>query len=156
MIDLVPMSELEFEMYLQYSIQEYAQDQAREGRVSEEEAQQEAEKQYQQLLPQGLQTPAHSLCMIVDGRREKNVGVLWFDQREQELGRQIFVNDLVIFEEFRRRGYAVRAIQHLEKQAADQGATSIGVRVFDQNEAAHILYEKLKYSPSDMNMSKNL
>jgi ribosomal protein S18 acetylase RimI-like enzyme len=156
MIELVPMNELEFEMYLQYSIQEYAQDQARDGHVSEDEARQEAEQQYQQLLPLGLQTPAHSLCMIVDGRHAKNVGVLWFDQREQESGQQIFVNDLVIFEEFRRRGYAKQAMQHLEKQAADQGAASIGLRVFGQNESARILYEKLKYTISSMNMSKNL
>jgi GNAT superfamily N-acetyltransferase len=156
MLELVPMNELEFEMYLAYSIQEYAQDQAQEGRVGEDEARAEAEQQYQQLLPQGLQTPAHSLYMLVDKQRAKSVGVLWFDQREQENEKQIFVNDLVIFEEFRRRGYAKQAMQYLEKQAAGLGATSIGLRVFGQNEAARVLYEKLKYTIFNMNMSKNL
>jgi RimJ/RimL family protein N-acetyltransferase len=156
MIELVAMNELEFEMYLAYSIQEYAQDQAQSGRVSEDEAQQEAEQQYQQFLPQGLQTPEHTLCMIVDPGQGKNVGVLWFDQRTQEKGQQIFINDIMIFEEFRRSGYAKRALQQLEKQARELGATSIGLRIFGQSETARILYEKLKYTVADMYAHKNL
>lgn len=152
MIKLAPMTELEFEMYLQYNIQEYAQDQAQSGRESEDEGVHDAEQQYHQLLPQGLQTPGHALFMIVDEEQNKSIGVLWFDQREQ----QIFVNDIVIFEEFRRRGYARQTMQHLEKQAAELGATSIGLRVFGHNEAARILYEKLNYTVEHINMSKSL
>lgn len=156
MVKLIPMNELEFEMYLQYSIQEYAQDQQKSGRQSEDEGVHEAEQQYQQLLPQGLQTPDHTLCMIVDEERDKSVGVLWFDQRAQENGQQVFINDIVIFEEFRRRGYAKRAMQQLEKQAAELGATSVGLRELEPNEAMRILYERLKHMVANMNMSKSL
>ncbi|HEY3992395.1 MAG TPA: hypothetical protein VGM01_05890 [Ktedonobacteraceae bacterium] len=45
MIKLVPMTELEFEMYLQYNIQEYAQDQVQSGRESEDEGVHDAEQQ---------------------------------------------------------------------------------------------------------------
>ena len=156
MVKLVPMNEPEFEMYLQYTMQEYAQDQAQSGRESEDEGLQEAEQQYHHLLPQGLQTPGHSLCMIMDEARNKHVGVLWFDQRERTGGRQVFVNDIFIFEEFRRRGYAQWAMQQLEKQAVELGATSIGLRVLGQNEAARTLYEKLQYTVSSVDMSKDL
>lgn len=155
-VKLVPMTELEFEMYLQYNIQEYAQDQAQSGRESEDEGVEEAEQQYHHLLPQGLQTPDHALCMIVDEEHARNVGVLWFDQREQQSGRQVFVNDIVVFDEFRRRGYARLAMQQLEKQAAELGATSIGLRVLGQNESARMLYEKLKYNVEHITMSKSL
>jgi ribosomal protein S18 acetylase RimI-like enzyme len=90
--------------------------------------------------------------MIIDEEQNKSVGVLWFDQREQ----QLFVNDIFIFEEFRRRGYARQTMQHLEKRAAELGATSIGLRVFGHNEAARILYEKLNYAVEHINMSKSL
>jgi GNAT superfamily N-acetyltransferase len=156
MVKLVPMNEPEFEMYLQYTMQEYAQDQAQSGRESEDEGLQEAEQQYHQLLLQGLQTPGHSLCMIMDEARNKHVGVLWFDQRELAAGRQVFVNDIFIFEEFRRSGYAQWAMQQLEKQAVELGATSIGLRILGQNEAAHTLYEKLHYNVASIDMSKSL
>lgn len=155
MVKLVPMNELEFEMYLQYSIQEYAQEQEKSGRASEDEGAREAEQQYQQLLPQGLQTPDHTLCLIVDEGRHQNVGVLWFDQRVQEDERQVCINDIVIFEEFRQRGYAKRAMQQLEMQAAELGATSVSLRVFEPNAAMRILYERLKYMVANMDMSKS-
>ena len=156
MIKLVPMTELEFEMYLQYNIQAYAQDQAQSGRESEEEGVEEGTQQYHHLLPQGLQTADHSLNMIVSEESGRNIGILWFDQREQMSGQQIFVNDIVIFEEFRRRGYARQAMRLLEKQATELGASSIGVRHFGDNESARILYAKLKYTMDQPGMSKNL
>jgi len=156
MVKLVPMNELEFEMYVQYSIQEYAQEQEKSGRESEDEGVHEAEQQYQQLLPQGLQTPNHTLCMIVDEERDRSVGVLWFDLHAQENERQVNINDIVIFEEFRRRGYAKRAIQLLEKQAIELGATSVVLRTLEPNESMRILYERLKHMVASMSMSKSL
>lgn len=158
MVELIPMSELEFEMYLQYNMQEYAQGQEESRHTAHEAAEEEAERQYHQLLPQGLATPDHTLCMIFDPKRAKNVGVLWFDQRQEQGERQVFLNDIVIFEEFRRRGYARLAMQELETRARGLGAASIGLHVSAQNEAAHLLYEKLQYAVAEMNnhLSKRL
>jgi ribosomal protein S18 acetylase RimI-like enzyme len=150
MVELIPMNEPEFEMYLQYNVQDYAQDQEASRHSAPAAAEQEAEVQYHQLLPQGLQTPGHTLCMIFDPQRSKHVGVLWFDQRQEQGRRYVFLNDIVIFEEFRRRGYARLAMQALEKQAREQGATAIRLHVSAQNEAARLLYEKLKYTVAGM------
>jgi ribosomal protein S18 acetylase RimI-like enzyme len=151
MVELIPMNKREFEMYLQYNMQEYAQDQEESRHAAHEAAEQEAETQYHQLLPQGLETPDHTLCMIFDPQRVKNVGVLWFDQRREQGEKQVFLNDIVIFEEFRRRGYARLAMQELEERARELGAISIGLHVSAQNEAARLLYDKLKYTVAEMN-----
>lgn len=156
MVELVPMTVDEFEMYLQYSIQEYAQDRVKGGLWNENEALQEAEQQYQQLLPQNLETPEHYLSMIVDEKQKKNVGVLWFGLHEQASEQQAFVYDVVIFEEFRRRGYARQAMQLLEERAADLGADSISLHVLGHNQAARELYEKLDYTVTNINMRKKL
>ena len=50
------------------------------------------------------------------------------------------------------------AMQELETRARGLGAASIGLHVSAQNEAAHLLYEKLKYVVAEMNnhLSKRL
>src|SRR5436305_519046 len=103
MVELVPMTEDEFQMYLQYSVQSYAQDHIKSGRWSEAEAQQKAEEEFQRYLAQGLQTPAHYLTMIFDVALEKNVGILWFALNERAGQQQAFVYDIEIFQEFRCR-----------------------------------------------------
>lgn len=156
MTALVPMNEDEFQMYLEYSIQDYAQEHIKAGRWSEEEALEEATQEYQHLLPQGLQTPKHFLLMIVDDKLGKNVGILWFTLRERAGESTAFVYDVRIFEEFRRRGYASQAFQLLEKRVADLGANSIGLHVFGHNTAAREMYTGLGYVETNVQMVKQL
>ncbi len=156
MITLVPMTEDEFQMYQEYSIQDYAQEHVKGGRWNEEEALREATREYQQLLPQGLLTPKQYLFMIVNEQLSKNVGILWFALRDQAGQQQAFVYDVEIFEEFRRRGYASQAFQLLEKQATELGATAIGLHVFGHNVAAREMYEKLGYVTTNIQMVKKL
>jgi len=150
------MTDDEFQMYLQYSIQDYAQDHIKGGRWSEEEALQESAKEYQGYLPQGVQTPDNYLYMIEDEKLEKSVGILWVALREQAAERQAFVYDVKIFDEFRRRGYATQAFQLLEKKAAELGAASIGLHVFGHNLPAREMYEKLGYAVTNVIMRKEL
>ena len=156
MTTLVPMNEDEFQMYLEYSIQDYAQENVKAGNWSEEEALEEATRQYQQLLPQGLQTPKNFLFMIADEELGKDVGILWFALRGQGGEQMAFVYDVRIFEEFRRRGYASQAFQLLEERAAELGASSIGLHVFGHNTAAREMYSKLGYLETNVQMVKQL
>ena len=153
---LIPMTEDEFQMYLEYHIQDYAQEHVKSGRWSEEEALEKSAEEYQQLLPQGLQTPNNHLFMVVDEQQEKNVGTLWFALQERAGQQQAFVYNVEIFEEFRRRGYASHAFQLLEERVAELGATSIGLHVFGHNRAAREMYEKLGYVATNINMVKKL
>lgn len=156
MITLMPMTEDDFQMYLEYSIREYAQDHMKSGIWNEEAALQEAEQMYQHLLPQGLQTPQQYLYMVVDEQIARNVGVIWFALREQGGEQQAFIYDGKVFEEFRRRGYATQVFQLLEEQAATLGATAVSLHVFGHNTAARVVYEKLGYVATSITMVKKL
>lgn len=156
MITLTPMNEDEFQMYLAYSIQNYAREHVKGGRWSEEEALEKSTQEYQHYLPLGLQTPDNYLFMVTDEQQEKHVGTLWFALHKRAGQRQAFVYDIEIFEEFRRHGYATQAFQLLEKQAVKLGATSIGLHVFGHNTGAREMYEKLGYVATNINMVKKL
>src|SRR5216110_2207977 len=156
MVELIPMTEKEYQMYLVLSIQEYAQDNVQAGQWSEKEALQEAEQALQKLLPQGLDSPGHYLYRIVDKQLEKHVGILWFGLHTQAHQQQVFVYDIAIFEEFRRLGYAMQAFQLLEERARKLGATSICLHVFGHNFAAREMYEKLGYVATNIQMLKKL
>jgi RimJ/RimL family protein N-acetyltransferase len=156
MVALVPMTENEFEMFLQYLTQDYAQDHVKAGRWSEEEAMQEAQQEIQRYLPQGLHTPEHYLFMLRDEQREANVGVLWFALQKRGGEQQAFIYDIEVFEEFRRRGYATQAFLLLETRVREPGASSIGLHVFGHNLAAREMYEKLGYATTNVQMVKQL
>lgn len=156
MVELIPMTENEYQIYMEQSIREYAQEHVRAGQWSEEEALHQAEQELHKTLPQGLHSPDHYLYMIVDEQLEKRVGVLWFALRAQASKPQVFVYDVMIFEQFRRHGYATQAFQLLEERAQFLNATSICLHVFGHNFAAREMYEKLGYVTTNILMLKRL
>lgn len=153
---LIPMTEGEFQMYLAYSIQDYAQSRIKSEQWSEDEAPQEAERQYAQILSQGLQTPQHYFWMVMDEQLVKKVGIIWFALREQAGEQYAIVHDVKIFEEFRRRSYVTKASQLLAKKAAELGASVVSVQIFGHSPASREMYEKLGYSVTDTSISKRL
>src|ERR1700730_120390 len=78
MIRLVPMTEAEFQVYLEQSIANYAQEHIKAGRWSPEDGLRSAQAEYQQLLPDGLATKDNYLFSIEDEELGKKVGILWF------------------------------------------------------------------------------
>lgn len=156
MVTLIPMTENDYQAYLEQLIGEYAQDHVRGGRWGEQEALQRATQEIQQILPQGLHSPDNYLYMIVEEQSNQRVGILWFALNTRASKQQAFVYDIAIYEQFRRHGYATQAFRLLEEQARELGATSIGLHVFGHNVAARELYEKLGYIATNIQMMKKL
>jgi ribosomal protein S18 acetylase RimI-like enzyme len=156
MVELIPMTEDEFQMFLAYSIQNYAHEHVTGGIWSEEEALQKATDEFQGYLPQGLNTPGHYLTMVVDDALEKSVGILWFAVSEKVGQQQAFVYDIEIFQEYRRQGYGTLAFRELENRARELGVSSIALHVFGHNFGARNLYEKLGYVATNIQMVKKL
>jgi ribosomal protein S18 acetylase RimI-like enzyme len=150
------MTEGEYEVYIEQSLEAYASEHMRAGRWSEEEAFEQARQELQAVLPQGLHSPDQYLTMIVDEQLGQRVGVLWFALRTRAGESEVFVCDIVIFEEFRRHGYARQAFALLEERARQLGATSIGLHVFGHNEARRQLYEQLGFVATNILMTKKL
>ena len=155
MTQLVSMTEEQFEQYLNYSIREYAEEHIKGGRWTTENAYEESRKEYQNYLPEGVQTPDHYLYSIYDEQRGEHVGILWFARivRGEPMA---FVYDAKINEAQRRHGYGSQAFQLMEEKVRELGLSSIGLHVFGHNKGAIQMYEKLGYVPTNITMRKIL
>ena len=129
------MTPAEFEAYLQPAIAEYAADKIAAGNWSEAEALSHAQRDFADLLPQGVVTPDQHLFTIRDAE---------------------YSRDLRIFDAFRRRGYGMQAMLAVEHEAQALGMDRIGLHVFGHNSAAQALYLKLGYTITNVNMVKHL
>ncbi len=156
MIQLQLMNETEYQEYLAVSVAEYAQEHVKAGRWSSEEALQEARKEYQALLPDGVNSKNQYLFTIVDEETGAKVGMLWFADTERANERVAFVYDVNVYEPFRRRGYGEQAFLALETKVRELGLEKIGLHVFGHNHAARAMYEKLGYAVTNVAMSKSL
>jgi len=156
MIQLVPMTEAEFQSYYEHTLADYAEEHVRGGRWSPEEAYEQASREFQALLPDGVATENHHLFIVRDSTTQAAVGVLWYALQSQAGRKTAFVYDINIDSNFRRQGYATKALRSLEDQVRAQGAQEIRLHVFGHNEGAQALYEKLGYLTTNVMMAKSL
>jgi RimJ/RimL family protein N-acetyltransferase len=155
-VRLVPMAQAEFEEYLPFAVQDYAQEHVRAGNWSAEKALQMSQEAFDGLLPEGPATPNQFVFTIEDETLGDKVGMLWFAVEEREAGPRAFLYDLRIEEAYRRRGYGTQALRALETKVKELGLTRITLHVFGHNHPARAMYEKLGYDVVDVMMSKTL
>lgn len=92
MVRLKPSTEPQYQKYLEAAIPEYTRDHIKDGLWTEEEALQKSREAYQQLLPDGLDTPNHYLWAIHD-ELHGTVGMIWHDIVERHQTHQAFIYD---------------------------------------------------------------
>lgn len=139
MISLHPMTEEEFQTFLHFSYESYADDlTASSPVISREAALKEAQSELKELLPQGLKTKNHFLFSIRNAQNEQ-MGYLWYDLLNPS---KAFIDDLLIFPQHRRQGHAAQALHLMEDHLT---APHITLHVFESNHAARRLYEKCGY-----------
>ena len=155
-MQLIPMTDAEFTAYLAVLIPEYAGEHVRAGNWSADEAETLASGQIQQILPQGVETPDHFLSLMQVDAEPVPVGMIWFEVNRRGLRTVAFVYDIVVYEPYRRRGYARQALRIVEEQARALGAERIALHVFGYNDGARALYAGLGYTVTDYSMAKPL
>lgn len=156
MVRLVPMSESDFEMYLERAVRNYADDHVRAGNWHPSEALARSEQQFRQLLPDGVASKDQHVYSIEDTATQAIVGMIWFAASAQQSRLSAFIYDFEIREEYRRRGFASQAMQALEEKVRALGLEAISLHVFAHNHAARALYEKMGYVVTAIHMSKPL
>jgi ribosomal protein S18 acetylase RimI-like enzyme len=155
MIQLVAMTEQDFQDFYERSIRDYADEKTKAGNYQPEEALGRSRREYEELLPDGLASKDQYLYSIVEDVSGQKVGILWVavNHRGQPAA---FIFDIEIYEAFRRRGYAEQAFLRLEEKMKALGMTKIGLHVFGHNHAAQALYNKLGYEITNIHMAKIL
>ncbi len=156
MVTFIPMTESEFQIYLKRSIEEYAQEHVKAGNWDSADALLKAEKEFQQLLPNGLASEKHYLFSIVDNNNDIKIGLIWFAEELQASRRSAFIYDFLIYKEYQRKGYGSQALTILEEKVKELGIETISLHVFGHNRAAIDLYQKAGFEITDLNMSKKL
>lgn len=155
-VHLVPMAQDDFEKYRAYAIPNYAQEKVRAGNWQSEEALHLAESDYNKLLPDGLSSPHNYLYNIVTEPDELTVGMLWLAANPKDPDRNAFIYDFLIYETYRRHGYASQALLAVEEKVRALGLEKILLHVFGHNYSALALYQKMGYVITNIHMSKDL
>ncbi len=153
-VKLARMNEEAFNQYYNSAIHEYANEHVKAGNWSEEEAFDKAKKQFEQLLPDGLETNAHVLFSIMYGN--ETIGTLWLNIKSKEHEKHGFIFDIKLDDDQRGKGYGKATMIALEEYAKSENINQISLHVFTHNERAVALYEKMGYKAKSYNMSKRL
>src|SRR5512147_2442373 len=77
MVKLIKMLQSDFEPYLERGIHEYAADHVRNGNWTAEESLEKSRKQFEDLLPEGVNSKDQFLYSIVDEATNNKIGLLW-------------------------------------------------------------------------------
>lgn len=153
MLKLVPMTQAEYDVFLNRSIPEYAADNVRTGRWLESEALEKSRKEFDELLPQGLNSEDNFLYVLYD--RDEAVGMIWMKVKNQP-SKSGFIYEVFIEERFRGKGYGKSLMLLLEEKAREMGLKSLALHVFGFNHVARKLYETVGYEIKNVMMSKTL
>jgi ribosomal protein S18 acetylase RimI-like enzyme len=84
--------------------------------------------------------------LILDGAGTVGYVVLCFGFSLEWLGRDAFVDELYLLEEYRRRGWGRRTMEFVEEEARAAGVRTLHLEVVRQNTAALEVYQKLGFS----------
>lgn len=155
-VRLVEMDQPSYRDYRECLIRDYAADKVRAGFWSEDEAEDRSADDVDDLLPEGPATPDHYLYSVRDEALPDEVGVLWISPRDTGVGRSVWIYDIIVYEQYRRRGYARRILKLAEDKAGELGANKVELQVFGHNHAARALYEKTGYETTSMIMAKQV
>ena len=157
MVQLLPMTQPEYEAWLDNAIRDYAQDKVQAGAWEASEALERSRAEFQKLLPEGRHSPDNHLYSIWsdDAPLDTPVGVLWIAIPTWKRT-MAFIYDIIVFEPYRRRGYGRQAMLALDDKVRALGLDSIGLHVFGHNPGALALYQQVGYEITDINMLKKL
>lgn len=155
MMNLVRMNEDQYKRFIDETVREYAEENVKDGRWTPAESIERATKEFNELLPKGIQTNGHFLCTLhheVVGL----MGTLWYAVKENKGERSAFIYSIQLYEEFQGKGYGKQALLALETDLASMKVSSIGLHVFGHNDRAYRLYAKMGYIPTSIKMKKSL
>ena len=151
-VSLREMTEEEIAEWLPLIRVGYADDMVRNGGADPNAARARAERETEQLFPDGI--PSDDQFVFVIEAEGEPVGELWLAEREGDFRRELWIFIVRISEEHRGQGYARAAMEWAETEAKRRGLTHVALNVFGGNEAARRLYQSLGYVEDAVSMSK--
>jgi ribosomal protein S18 acetylase RimI-like enzyme len=150
-----PMTAAEFEIWKASSAETYAREIEHALRLSPEQAAAKAATSFAQLLPDGVETPNHSVYVFED-EDGSAVGQLWIAEERVDGRARLYVYRLDITQAERGRGFGREAMLMVEDEARARGLDRIELNVWPTNRVAHALYRSLEFEETSLGMVKLL
>jgi len=150
---LQPMTDDQFQLFKQTAIPLFGQNKILNGDWPAETATQKAAETFQQLLPQGLDTPDHFFYSII--HRQDMVGYCWYTI-ENTSPATLYLYEIWIQDDKRDLGLGTIAIQELQVIGRTQGASLLRLHVFGINQRALSFYQRLGFQITDYQLALTL
>lgn len=148
------MDQQEYDDWRPGAVASYANEHVRAGSMPADQAQEMAEKQFTDLLPNGVSTSEHHL--LVPQNDQSTVGFLWLHIPQDVRRPTAFIYDIEVEQELRGQGIGRAIMLAGENYAQGHGAVGLRLHVFGDNTAARNLYDSLGYQITNLMMSKSL
>ncbi|WP_327297786.1 MULTISPECIES: GNAT family N-acetyltransferase [unclassified Streptomyces] len=142
-VDLVPMTPQDYESYVPYVLADYASRTSGAGVVSRADSEARAHREFTRLLPQGLDTPDNTLCVITVDGEERPVGRLWYALRGAGEQRYAMILNVEVDAEYRGQGYGRSVMRACAQSARAEGALSLRINLLGEDIHNKKLYESL-------------
>jgi ribosomal protein S18 acetylase RimI-like enzyme len=153
-VELRPMSEERFAAWCDGSVRTFAEELAQAASLPLAVAEERAEAQFAESLPDGVATAAMDLMVVLDGAGVE-VGVLWTGPHPLRANAG-YVYEIEIVEHRRGDGLGRAALLEAERRMRDAGLAAVGLNVFGFNDRAQSLYASLGYGVVATQMLKLL
>ncbi|MER6197614.1 GNAT family N-acetyltransferase [Streptomyces sp. NPDC001586] len=150
-----PMTQAEFEAWLEVEIVEYGPRLVSPGMTAEQGVA-ASRAEHARMLPAGRETPGTAL-RVVEGPEGAIVGSVWVGERELPgLGTVPYVYDVRVEPGHRGQGHGRALMLLAEHGALAAGARHLALHVVEGNTPARRLYESLGYRDTTVNAVKEL
>lgn len=142
MVSFEPLDIDEADAFLEDSIRSFLAERVPADQVTDENLERVRQEVRQRLLAHGTLTSDHRFEAIVSGC--ERVGRLWFGPLRGSAA-DVYICDMTIDDEHRRRGHARAAIALILDDAKQHHASRVGLTVAHVNANALALYESLGF-----------
>jgi ribosomal protein S18 acetylase RimI-like enzyme len=149
-VDLRVMTEAEYGDWRDSARAGYARSFVDSGILAEEKAYERADKDFAELLPDGVASDNQYLWTAWDG--DTPVGMLWVTILRDVGAPRAYIYDIEVRSEQRRRGYGRAILDRLAEWSRERGIDSIGLNVFGHNKGAVAMYEEAGFEVVAMQM----
>ncbi len=151
MVKLAPIQQEDFERFLEHEIGAYANAHVKNGNWAPEGALEKSRKEFESLLPDGINSKHQYLWSILD-EDDNKIGVLWVQVKDQKG----FIYDLIIDEAFRGKGYGKQSLMAMDEKLKAMNVESVALHVFGDNVTAQELYKKMGFEITGIHLRKQL
>jgi len=153
---LEPMAESEYEIFLERTVREYAEENVKAGYWQQAEATKRSMEAHRKLLPDGLRTPDHYIFIARDKASGNEVGCIWLRVEKDHVVPSGFIYAVFISKEQRGKGYGAGTMKAIEAKASEMGLRRLMLHVFTHNPVAIRLYESAGYKTASINMIRDI